>query len=142
MPPRYWHMALIAAAAAAIFVMADFIYLNQSAGLPGLKQIWGLALAVPLLCGAAVTLGAAGADLKQRIIGAALCGVAVGAFSTLISAGISSGNPIAGSQIIANSIWRIFIFTIFTVVGLLLTEINLPAPDDRGQRAEDGGQKA
>ena len=134
MQPRYWHIALCATAATAIFVMVDSIYLNHSAGLPGLKQIWGFALAVPMICGAAVTLGAGGAEIRQRIIGAALCGVAVGAFSTIISAGINTGDPIGLSEIIVNSVWRIFVFTVFSIFGQLITEISLPEPSEFGSR--------
>jgi hypothetical protein len=119
----------------------DLIYLNQSAGLPGLKQIWAFALAIPLLCGVTVTLGAKGAEIKRRIIAAALCGVAAGVFSTIISSAIHGGNPIGFSEIIVNSIWRIFIFTIFSVIGLLLTEIYLPEPSEAGSVNAGGGIK-
>ncbi|MBW2427762.1 MAG: hypothetical protein JRF56_02305, partial [Deltaproteobacteria bacterium] len=131
MQPRYWHVALCAVAATGIFIMVDLIYLNQSSALPGLKQIWGLALAVPMLCGTIVTLGAGGAEIKQRIIGAVLCAAAFGALSPFISAGIDTVNPLGISEIIVNSVWRIFVFTIFSVIGLLITEINLPEPDVR-----------
>jgi hypothetical protein len=142
MPPRHWHVALCSIAAMAIFIVVDLIYLSNSAGLPGLKQIWGLALTIPLVSGAAVTLGAAGADLKHRIIGAALCGVSAGAFSTLISAGINPGNPLDWSEIMIISLWRIFAFTIFSVVGLLITEISLPEPTAGGQRTEGRDQQS
>jgi len=141
MPPRYWHVAVCAIAAMAFFVMLDLIYLNHSAVLPGLKQTWGFALVVPMICGAAITLGAGGAEIRKRIICAALCGVAVGAFSTIISAGIHSGPPIAIAAIIISSMWRIFVLTIFSVVGLLITEINLPEPKIRGQRTDDRRQR-
>jgi hypothetical protein len=126
MQPRYWHVALCAIAAMAIFVGVDLFYLNQSAGLPGLRQIWGFALVIPLICGVAVTLGAAGADIRQRIIGAVLCGVVVGVSSTIISAALVSGIQIGISQIAVNSLWRVFVFSIFSVIGVLATEINLP----------------
>ena len=143
MPPRHWHVALCSIAAMAIFVVVDLIYLGNSAGIPGLKQIWGLALTVPLISGAAVTLGAAGAELKHRIIGAALCGLTAGAFSTLISAGINPGNPLDWSEILVISLWRIFIFTIFSVAGLLITEISLPEPSVAGgQKTEVRSQRS
>ncbi len=138
--PRFWHIALCASAATAVFVTVDLIHLNHSAGLPSLKQIWVLALAVPLICGAAVTLGAAGADLKKRIIGAALCGGSVGVFSAIISAAMNSGAAIGTADIVVNSIWRIFIFTIFTVVGLLVTEVNLPNASVGHKITEERGQ--
>jgi hypothetical protein len=144
MKPRYWHIALCAVLAVALFALADYFYLHRYGSLPDLKQIWELALAVPLLCGAAVTLGAGGAGIWQRIRGAALCGAAVGVFSSIVSAGFGAANPIGMSEIAANSIWRAFVFTIVAVIGVLLTEINLPAPvagkqrtDVRAQMSED-----
>ena len=139
MPPRHWHVGLCSLAAIAVFVSVDLIYLNNSAGLPPLKQIWGLALAIPLISGAVITLGAAGAELKYRIVGAALCGVISGAFSTMISAGLFSGNPVAWSEIMVNSLWRFFIFTIFSIVGLLITEISLPEPKETGDGFSEEG---
>ena len=135
MQPRYWHVALCAIAAMAIFVGVDLFYLNQSAGLPGLKQIWGFALVIPLICGVAVTLGAAGADMRQRIIGAVLCGVVAGVSSTIISAALVSGVQIGISQIAVNSLWRVFVFSIFSVIGVLTTEINLPGPEAGEERS-------
>ena len=136
MPPRYWHVALCAIAAMAVFVGVDLFHLNQSAGLPDMKQTWGLALAIPLICGAAVTLGAGGAEIRQRIIGAVLCGVIVGVSSTVISVALAAGSQIGISQILVSSLWRVFVLTIFSVIGVLGTEILLPAPEDRRQRTE------
>jgi hypothetical protein len=128
MQPRYWHVALCAIGATAVFVYIDLLFLNQSGQLPDLKQIWGAVVLVPLLCGVTATLGAGGAEIRQRIIGAALCMVAVGVFSTLISAGISSGDSIGVAEIAVNCLWRAFVLTIISIVSLLLTEINLPEP--------------
>jgi hypothetical protein len=90
-----------------------------------LKQIWGFALAIPMICGAAVTLGAGGAEIRQRIIGAVLCGVIVGVSSPIVSVALVSGNQIGISEILVNSLWRVFVFTIFSVLGVLITEVNL-----------------
>jgi hypothetical protein len=128
MQPRYWHIALCTIAATGIFVGVDLLYLGQSAALPGLKQIWSFALVVPLICGAAVTLGAGGAEIRLRIIGAALSGMVVGVFSTTISAVLYTGAPLGISEIAAASVWRVFVFTIFSIAGVLATEINLPEP--------------
>ena len=141
MQPRYWHVALCAIVAMAIFAAVDLFYLNQSTGLPGLKQIWGFALAIPLICGAAVTLGAGGADIKQRIIGAVLCGVIAGVSSPIISVALISANQIGFSDITVNSLWRVFVFTIFSVVGVLITEISLPEPTEFGSRKAEVGKK-
>ena len=137
MPPRYWHIGLCAIAATAIFALVDNVYLNRSGSLPDLKQIWEFALAVPLLCGSAATLGAGGAGIWQRILGAAACAVAVGIFSIIIPGAIGAGNPVGMSEMAINSIWRAFIFTIISIVGVLLTEINLPAPGAGTQKADE-----
>ena len=72
-------------------------------------------------------------------MGAALCGAATGAFSTILSTGIFSDNPVGILEIIINSAWRIFIFTIFSVIGLLVTEINMPEPSEFGSRNFEAG---
>jgi hypothetical protein len=126
--PRYGHMVVCALAATGIFVVVDLLSMQQSGELPGLNEIWGFALVVPLLCGTAVTLGAGGAVIWKRIIGAALCGIAMGICSTVISAGIGADNTIGISVIAINCIWRAFVFTIISVLGVMVTELTLPEP--------------
>ena len=140
MQPRYWHIVLCAIAAVALFVMVDYYYMHQSGSLPDLRQIWAAALMVPMLCGVAITLGAGGAAMWQRVVGAALCGMTTGVFSIIISAGFGTGNLVGMSEIAVNSIWRAFVFTIVSIIGVLLTEINLPAPEIGGQRSEVRGR--
>ena len=77
---------------------------------------------------------AGGAELKQRVIGAVLCGVVAGVSSTIISVALASEIQVGFSQIAVNSLWRVFVFTIFSVTGVLVTEINLPAPTEVGNR--------
>jgi hypothetical protein len=128
--PRYWHIGLCMIAAVGIFVAADLYYLNRFGELPQLKEIWFVSLIVPLLCGATITLGAGGAVIWNRVMGAIVCAAAVGVFSTLISAVIGAGDSLGGfSEIAVVCLWRIFVFTILSVVGLLFTEINLPEPE-------------
>jgi len=128
-PPRYWHIGLCLVAGVAIFVSTDLYYLNKFGELPPLKEVWFFSLIVPLLCGAAVTLGAGGAEIWNRVIGAAMCAAAVGVFSTLISAVLGTGDSIGFSDIAIACLWRIFVFTILSVAGLLFTEIKLPEPE-------------
>ena len=126
MPPRYWHIGLCMVAGVGIFVTADLYYLNKFGELPHLKEVWFLSLIVPVLYGAAVTLGAGGAVIWNRVIGTVVCATAVAVFSTLISAVIGAADSIGFSEIAVVCLWRIFIFTILSVLGLLFTEINLP----------------
>jgi hypothetical protein len=105
----------------------DVTYLRSAGMLPGLKEIWALAILIPLLCGAAVTLGAGGASLRERIIGAAACGASVGVLYAAVSAVLGSG-LVETSDVVIELLWRVFVFGIFSVVGTLLTELRLPEP--------------
>ncbi len=58
-----------------------------------------------------------------------MCAAAVGVFSTLISVVLGAGDSIGFSEIAVVCLWRIFVFTILSVVGLLFTEIKLPEPE-------------
>ena len=128
MRPRYWHVVLCAVAGTGIFVSADWLYMDQFGALPGLKVIWGFAVIVPLLIGTVVTLGAGGAALWKRIAGAALCAVAVGVFSAIVSGLFGTSAPVGASTIAIIGIWRAFVFTMISVLGVLLTEIKMPEP--------------
>ncbi len=128
LPPRYWHIGLCMAAGVAIFVTADLFHISRFGELPDLRQIWFLALIVPLLSGSAVTLGAGGADIWNRVIGAVMCGAAVGIFSTTLSGFLGFNVQDGFSDIAVICLWRIFVFTVLSVIGLLLTEIKLPEP--------------
>jgi hypothetical protein len=125
MRPRYWHVVLCAVAGTGIFVSADWLYMDQFGALPGLKVIWGFAVIVPLLIGTVVTLGAGGAALWKRIAGAALCAVAVGVFSAIVSGLFGTSAPVGASTIAIIGIWRAFVFTMISVLGVLLTEVKI-----------------
>ncbi len=119
--PRYWHVALYAAATAGIFATVDSIYKQNLGTSPGLRDIWWLTISAPLICGALVTLGCGGAGLGKRIISAAACGILTGILYTLASVIISRNG-----LIIADGVWRIFIFAILSTIGGLITELYLP----------------
>ncbi|MGD2149997.1 MAG: hypothetical protein PVF99_05260 [Desulfobacterales bacterium] len=129
MPKRYWHIGLCAIAATGIFGIADFVYLGNVGNLPDLRTIWWLSVFVPMLCGAVVTLGCGGVTLAKRIVGAAVCGVAVGVFYAGVSAFLGHGSGISMGEIVTNGMWRIFIFSIISVFGAIITEVKLPDPD-------------
>jgi hypothetical protein len=124
MRPRYWHIVLCAMVGSGIFAIFDIQYLGRFGDLPNLKGIWGFAVIVPLLIGIVATMGAGGAPLYKRIAGAALCGVAVGIFSTVVSGLWGSNDPIGASAIAITGVWRAFVFTIVSVLGVLVTEVN------------------
>jgi hypothetical protein len=131
MRPRYWHILFCALAGALIFGLADFVYLRNGGRLPDLKDIWWLVTFVPMFCGAAVTLGAGGAPLSKRLIGATVCGGLVGVFYTALSAELNHGGLVGVGEIATGCVWRVFVFTILSTIGLLLAELKLPEPKVR-----------
>jgi Na+/proline symporter len=126
MKPRTWHFTLCVIIGTAIFSLADFSYSRVLEKLPSLGQIWWLVLIVPILCGCAATLFARGMKMARRISGGALCGVAIGVLYTAASTllGQHFGYEIASP--IITGMWRVFIFTILSTIGVLLTEMRLP----------------
>jgi hypothetical protein len=128
MQPRYWHVVLCAVVGTGIFAIIDSLYLREFGDLPNLKVIWGFAIIVPLLIGIVATLGAGGAALWKRIAGAAICGAAVGLISAVVSGWLGANDQIEISVIAINCLWRAFVFTIVSVLGVLLTEVNMPEP--------------
>ena len=130
--PRYWHVGVCALVGAAIFGLADFIYLDRIGQLPGLKEIWWIVVLLPAVLGALVTLGCAGAVLWKRIIAAAVCGGAVGLLYTTLTGVIGSAEiDIAAWDLAKSGVWCVFIFTILTTIGAIITEMKLPDPDLR-----------
>ncbi|MFC1584797.1 hypothetical protein ACFL5V_04555 [Fibrobacterota bacterium] len=126
--PRYWHYGIIALAGSALFSAADVIFENMFGRQPALSEIWWLACLAPLACGAAATLGAGGSALRFRVAWGAVCGAGMGFLYTAMSAILGGETPIHPGDLAVNGLWRIFVFTIVSTAGVLITEINLPEP--------------
>jgi len=126
---RFWHIGLYAFLAAGIFAMADFVYLKTAGTLPDLATIWWLAVLLPLVCGGLVTLGCGGAALGERFVGAAACGAAAGMLYTALPVLLNPGSAISAGGIASNCLWRVFLFSIFSTMGAIVTELNIADPD-------------
>ena len=126
---RFWHIGVCALAAAGIFASTNFVYLRTTGALPGLATIWWLALLIPLICGALVTLGGGGATLGERFVGAAVCGAATGVLYTAFSISLDPSSTISAGSIVANCLWRVFLFSIFSTIGAIVTELKIADPD-------------
>ncbi len=129
MKPRYWHIVLCGLAVLGILAFMDYYFIENTGELPAIKNIWLIALLVPWLCGAAVTLYAKGATFSKRVTGSALCGAVTGLFHGILLAVISPGAPLSFGETAVNTLWWIFILAIFSTMGAILTEIILPEPD-------------
>lgn len=129
--PRYWHTGLCALAATFVFGIADFVYIKNVGQSPALRDIWWLAGLVPLVCGAAVTLGCGGAALWKRVIAAALCGVLLGVLYTTASEILAGDWPITVGEVATVCMWRIFVFALLSAIGAILTELKWPQTNSK-----------
>jgi len=129
---RYWHLVLCILVSTGIFGAADMIYVQNSGAIPGLREIWWLSILVPLGCGALVTWGFGGAGLGNRIAGAAFCGVMIAVLSTTASVLLTPGSGLTVNDLAVNCVWRIFLFSIFSTLGAIITELKLPDPALKG----------
>lgn len=127
---RYWHVPLCALAGAAVFGLLDDRFFARAGVLPSLRQFWPLVLSVPLLCGAVATLGCGGAALSRRVMAGAVAGVLAALLATAASMAVIQANGLADAHLLALGVWRVFIFTILSVAGAILTELTLPEPGE------------
>ena len=128
--PRFWHVIPYGVLGAAAFGLADYLYLTQAGHAPTLKSIWWLVIIVPFICGSLVTLGAGGASLTRRVGAGAVCGFLIGILSTVSSTILGLNTTAEPGDLIANGLWRIFLFTLMSTIGVLITELSLPEPKD------------
>lgn len=122
--PRYWHAGLCAIGMAALFLLTDLYCQNSRGAAPGLKDIWWLTVLLPLVCGGLVTAGCGGAALIRRVAASAVCGTAAALIYTAAAVWLSTLGPEAGA-ILSGGVWRIFIFSVFSAVGAILTELKM-----------------
>jgi len=127
---RSWHLLPCILAGSAAFVLADLIYLKFTGTLPSLKNIWWLTLGIPLLAGVAVTLAAGGTFLARRIILAAGSGVVIAVIYTAAHLALAGLENTATEQsaLVFSLIWKLFLFSLFSTVGAILAELQLPEP--------------
>jgi len=128
-PVRYWHAVGCVIAAVAAFAVAYNVYLDEDWKLPQLRAIWWLVILAPVLCGAAVTLGAGGAVLWRRIVTATISGAAIGIFATIAAAMLSRGNEIVISDMVMRCAMHTFVSTLLATIAAIITEMMLPDPD-------------
>jgi hypothetical protein len=134
--PRDWHVPVCALAAVAIFGMVEALFLRTSGALPTLRDIWWLAAALPLACGAIVTLAARGASLPRRLLAAVFCGAGIGLLSTALIAWIAGAGDVGAGDLATRAVWRIFAFAVLSPLGAILTELQLPEPSVPGSAHE------
>jgi hypothetical protein len=127
LPSRLWHVLPVGAIGAAALLSTQYYYGQRIGHVPTLAEIWWAMLALPLLCGSVATLGAGGAALSRRIIGATLCGVFTGVLFSLSAFGFAGwvSSPV---EIFAGTVWVVFILSVLSPIGAAITELVLPEP--------------
>lgn len=126
--PQYWHIPIAAITAGIIFSVSSFTYYQVKGQLPELKNIWYLTLALPFVCGMAVTIWAGGLVLWKRIVAATISGILMGILYTAVIPYIVPDTEITTGKIMMGCIWRSFVFVIFATIGAVATELKLPEP--------------
>lgn len=130
MKPRYWHAALCAVVVGGWLALGDFFHLSHTGTLPALKDIWWLVAALPLVCGAVVTLGCGGAPLWKRILAATFSGIAAVVVGTVIVGALQPETVQIAFKTLAKACgWRTFVFAIVATIGAAVTEAMLGDPD-------------
>jgi hypothetical protein len=129
-PVRYWHAVGCVIAAVAAFAFVYHSYLEEYWKLPQLraKEILWLVILAPVICGVAVTLGAGGAVLWKRIIGAAISGAAIGVFSTIAAAMLDNGAAAFSTLAVLGSM-HTFVTAVLAAISAIIVEMMLPDPD-------------
>jgi len=126
---RYWHVGATAVAAAGLWCLVDSSFIRHLDILPALNQVWWLTLLLPFGCGAVVTMGGGGATIGKRFISAVICGISTGVLSGLLLAAVHSNGGVLLGDIAVSSIWRAFVFGIFTLLGAISAELLIPDPE-------------
>jgi hypothetical protein len=126
-PPRRWHLPPLAAGVGCALGAVQLLWGRYTGQTPALGEIWWATLTVALLCGALFTLLAGGAALGRRIAGATVCGIATGLAFAAVSAATGTAGPATG-DLVAESLWRVFVLGVLSPIGAILTELALPEP--------------
>ena len=126
--PRYWHLPFFALAGAAICGLVDYSLFSQTGALPSLKQVWWLLAVLPLSCSMLASLGCGGATFGRRIVAVIITGISMGILASGLLVLISQVGASADVHLLATAVWRIFIFALLSVLGVVALELALPEP--------------
>ncbi len=159
--PRRWHLAPVVAAAVAIIALSEHSWLAnprsaplsgsqttesviteapegeapvvEGPTLPNNKDVWLVIGLTPFLIGGLTTMFAGGAVLSKRIIQGIICAIVAAVISIFVRSalGTSEDPAVQTSVLMITGLWRCFIFSIISVIGVIITELNLPEPVTR-----------
>ncbi len=125
---RYWHILLATFGASISFLGIEHVIIQQTGTIPGLWEVWWAVFLIPFFTGSFITLFGGGLTLWGRIKGTVF-------FSVTTAVAVSSAAlfipaiPNDIISIVTAGFWRMFLFSVFSVIGLIMTELLIPDPD-------------
>ena len=124
--PRYWPVVFIAVLGVGAFWLINLFIFKHFDGLAELKAVWPAAIQIPGLGGMAATLAVGGTPMWKRIVGGAACGCLMAVFQTALFVLLGYHGAMTVGDILINAVWKVFAYTIFSTLGVILTELSLP----------------
>ncbi|MDO9577722.1 MAG: hypothetical protein Q7J16_07550 [Candidatus Cloacimonadales bacterium] len=121
---RLWPVPIFIIIFSALFIGSDYYFLHSEQQMMEIKQVWWLGMFLPFLLGSLITRTAGGMILWKRITSAAISAISVSIIYTIYSWQLG----FAG-HIFPEFVWRFFIFAVFSILGVVLTELNLGDPE-------------
>ena len=124
---RYWHILLATFGASVMFLSIDHVLFQETGEIPGLRDVWWAVFLTPFFSGSFITLFGGGLSLWGRIKATLFFSIATAACVTGAALFIPA-IPNEIDSLMAAGFWRIFLFSVFSVIGLITTELLIPDP--------------
>ena len=129
---RLWHIPFCLLGGLAGLALAGWLFYLKAGYVPGLKNIWWLAIWAPVFTGISITLWAGGARLSRRILMSAAGGIALALCYAFLETAVnvfvfpSVDKALSALQFLGqvglSSLWKIFLFTFLALVSSLVFE--------------------
>lgn len=118
--PRLWHFPLILVLSNLLLYYIDSLYLASYNLLPGIKEIWWQVILISFLSGFLLSRWAGGLKFQSRILLFIISGILSASVYSMLSYYLGFEE-----NILVEATWRLFIITLFSVIGGLISEITI-----------------
>jgi hypothetical protein len=122
--PRYVQAPVFALAGVVLLASLDFGWFKTNGAVPLLKNVWWLALWIPIFVAALVSRGAGGTTLGRRILLGTASGALIGLFYALANTFLPTlyGAASDPGGLAVKALWHVFLFTLVAAVGAIIAE--------------------
>jgi hypothetical protein len=124
---RHWHIPVLMLATAAGLLGIDYFSTMRTGSVSSLKDTWYAVIALPAISGGLITLYAGGASFWRRIVGVLVFSTSTAIVVTLAGV-LTPALSVDPETALASGAWRVFLFSLFSVLGSIVTEIKIPDP--------------